>query len=299
MFEIKKLPDSEIEMNFEIPAEEFEKYYKEAETEILKSVSLPGFRPGKVPEKLAKEKIREEEVLKEAAERAVRATYFSAIEERKIDAISRPEITITKIARGDSFCYRVHTAIFPEITLSDYKKIAQDIKNKKKEESSVSAETNTKGKDGESEDDKERRKKLEEMKRKQKIQMEILEAIANDSEMEIPGVMIEAECEKMLGELRSSIENMGLKWEDYLGHLKKSDSELKKDWRPDALRRVKYGLILRELAEKENIQVSKEEIEKDVDEIIKQRPDLDREYLRSYTYGIIRNEKVFKFLEEV
>lgn len=296
MFEIKKLPGSEIEINFEIPAEEFGKYYKEAETEILKSVSLPGFRPGKVPEKLAREKIREDDVLKEAADRAVRDTYFSAIEERKIDAISRPEITITKIARGDSFCYRVRTAVLPEITLPDYKKLARDTKEKTKNEKPAE-NVSTEG--VENEEDKEKKKQIEELKKKQKIQMEILEAISNDSETEIPGVMVEAECEKMFGELRSSIENMGLKWEDYLGHLKKSELELKKDWRPDALRRVKYGLILRELAEKENIQVSKEEIEKDVDEIIKQRPDLDREYLRSYTYGIIRNEKVFKFLEEV
>ncbi len=279
------MPGSEIEINFEIPTEEFDKYHKEAQGEILKSVSVPGFRPGKVPEKLAKEKINNEDVLKRAAEYAVRDTYFPAISRQKINVIGRPEIVITKIAKGDSFCYRVRTAVLPEIILPDYKKIARDMREKSKKD--------------EEEKKDENEKQPEEMKKKQKIQMEILEAISIDSQMEIPEVLVEAEKEKMLGELKSSIEDMGLSWPDYLGHLKKNEDELRKDWQSDALRRIKYGLILRELAEKENIQVSPEEVESDVTSILKHSPDFDREYLRGYTYGIIRNEKVLKFLEEI
>lgn len=306
------MPNSEVEMNFEISADEFEKYFKEAQSEICKEVSAPGFRPGKVPEKLAKEKIKDSDILKLAAEYAVRETYFPAISEHKIDTIGKPEIMITKIAKGDSFCYRVHTAVLPEIILPDYKQIVRDTKEKSKKEkpaespegiqagsppATTSSDVGGGGK--ESEEEAVRKKQIEEIKKKQKIQIEILEAIAAGSQMEIPDVLVGTEKEKMLGELRSSIENMGLSWPDYLGHLKKSEDDLRKDWQADAVRRVKYALILRELAEKENIQVSDEEVEADVAIILKQRPDLDKEYLRGYTYGIIRNEKVFKFLEEV
>ena len=306
MFEIKKLPGSEIEINFEIPAEEFDKYHKEALGEILKGVSAPGFRPGKVPEKIAREKIKDDDILKGAAEYAVRDTYFPVISQQKIEVIARPEIVITKIAKGDSFCYRVRTAVLPEIILPDYKKIARDTKEKNKsrkieevQEAPLSGNGSGKKIEEEKKDENENEKQLEEMKKKQKIQMEMLEAISVDSQMEIPEVLVEAEKEKMLGELKSSIENMGLNWPDYLGHLKKNEDELRKDWQFDALQRVKYGLILRELAEKENIQVSPEEVESDVASILKQSPDLDRDYLRGYTYGIIRNEKVFKFLENI
>ena len=100
-----------------------------------------------------------------------------------------------------------------------------------------------------------------------------------------------------------------MSWADYLVHLKKSDlsaealakaeDDLRKDWQEDAIRRVKYGLILRELAEKENIQVSEKEVESRILEMLKQAPELDKGYLRSYAYGILRNEKVFEFLENI
>lgn len=53
------------------------------------------------------------------------------------------------------------------------------------------------------------------------------------------------------------------------------------------LTRVKYNLILNEIAEKEKIEVSEEEVNKE----------LDQERIKVYIYGIIRNEKVFRLLE--
>ena len=88
-----------------------------------------------------------------------------------------------------------------------------------------------------------------------------------------------------------------MKWQDYLSRIKKSEEDLNKELENDALRRVKYALVLRELAEKEDIQVTAEELNKEMDEILKRVPNLDRDYLTGYTYGIIRNEKVFRFLE--
>lgn len=283
--EIKKIGASEIEIFVEVPAEKFDKYCEEIFEEISKEISVPGFRPGKVPRQIAEKNIKHEEVLKRAAEKAIQETYFPILIEKKIEAIGRPEITITKIARGDSFCYKVKTAVLPEITLPDYKKIARDVRNKKEGEGAEEAKEETE-------------------KARQKRRIEMLKAISDASQMEIPEILVETEKEKMLGELKSGIENMGLNWEDYLFNLKKTEEDLKKEWQTDATIRIKYGLVLRELAERENIQVSAEEVELETEEFLKNLsgdmqadPSLDRSYLRSYIYGIIRNEKVFNFLE--
>ncbi len=286
--EIKILPGSEAEISIEVPAEEFGKIYNEVFKEAIKGVSLEGFRPGKVPEDLAKKNIDEENILKKAAEAAIRKSYFPVLTEKKIEAIGRPLVTITKIAKGDSFCFKVRTAVLPQIILPDYRKIAKDIRAKEEEVPTSDAPTGSVGE-----------KTIEEIKKRQKRQLDMLEAISSGSKMEIPEILVLAEKEKMLGELKSSIENMGMSWADYLVHLKKSEDDLRKDWQEDAIRRVKYGLILRELAEKENIQVEEKELESRVNEILKQEPKIDKGYLRNYTYGIIRNEKVFEFLENV
>ncbi|PJC69630.1 MAG: hypothetical protein CO014_02310 [Candidatus Tagabacteria bacterium CG_4_8_14_3_um_filter_41_8] len=284
--DIKKLSGSEVEVSIEVSAEEFEKYYKQSFEEASKNFSMPGFRPGKVPPEILKENISSEAVLKKTAEHAIQKTYFPVLREKKIEAIGRPEIFITKIAKGNSFCFKVKTAVLPEITLPDYKKIVLD--TREKEEFTV----------------KEDASEEEKGKMQQKKRMKILEAISDATEIDIPDIMIKAEKEKMLGELKASIENMGMKWEDYLAQIEKAEEELKKEWQKDAERRIRYGLILRELANKENIQASEEEVDADVEKILKQlsaagsnASDIDTDYLKSYTYGMLRNEKVFQFLE--
>jgi len=132
---------------------------------------------------------------------------------------------------------------------------------------------------------------------KGKKRLEILEEIAEKMKVEIPQILIESEKEKIAQEIKANIEETGLKWGDYLNHIKKTEEEIRKDWEPDAMKRVKYGLILNEIAEKEKIEVSEEELNAEVEKIMNQYKDLDPERVKVYIYGIIRNEKVFKLLE--
>ena len=61
---------------------------------------------------------------------ALNEHYPKIIEEEKIDAISRPEISITKLARKNPLGFKIKTAVLPEIKLPDYKNIAKDILSK-------------------------------------------------------------------------------------------------------------------------------------------------------------------------
>ncbi|MDO8659690.1 MAG: hypothetical protein Q7K54_03750, partial [Candidatus Parcubacteria bacterium] len=65
--------------------------------------------------------------------------------ENKIDAISRPEISITKLARKNPLGFKIKTAVLPEITLPDYKNLAKsilrsDLENIKRSDLDVSDE---------------------------------------------------------------------------------------------------------------------------------------------------------------
>jgi trigger factor len=61
------------------------------------------------------------------AEMALSEHYPKILEENKIDAISRPEISITKLARKNPLGFKIKTATLPEMTLPDYKGIAKKI----------------------------------------------------------------------------------------------------------------------------------------------------------------------------
>lgn len=142
-------------------------------------------------------------------------------------------------------------------------------------------------------------------KEQERLRVKIIDEIADAVSIDPPHVLLDAEKTKMLQELRQGIERMGLKWDQYLINIKKTEDELKKGWDKDALRRVKIALVLREIADKENIRPADEEIREEINKIVMQSgfspnevKKIDKEALKQYAYGIVRNEKVFEFLEK-
>lgn len=130
--DIKKLEKSEVEIIGVLEVAEFEKYEEKALERMGERLELPGFRKGKAPIAKVKESVDEMELLQEMAEEALYSAYPTILEENKIDAIGRPQITITKIGKGSDLEFKIITAVMPEIKLPDYKKIATT-ENKKEE----------------------------------------------------------------------------------------------------------------------------------------------------------------------
>ena len=115
----KKLEKSEIEITGVLELAEFEKYEDKAITKIGERLEIAGFRKGKVPASVVKEHANDMMILEEMAELALHDVYPKILEENKIDAIDRPQVSITKIARGLDLEFRIVTAVLPEMKLPD------------------------------------------------------------------------------------------------------------------------------------------------------------------------------------
>jgi len=124
---VKKLPKSEVEIEGELEMETFESYFTKALKILGENLKLDGFRKGKIPENVLLANIPEIRILEEMAELALAEYYPKIIENEKIDAISRPEISITKLARKNPLGFKIKTAVLPKIKLPDYKNIAKGI----------------------------------------------------------------------------------------------------------------------------------------------------------------------------
>jgi len=122
---IKKLEKSEIEITGVLEVAEFEKYEEKALERIGERMELPGFRKGKAPVAIVKENVQEMQLLEEMAEVALQENYIKILQEEKIDAIGRPQISITKIGKGSDLEFKIVTAVLPEMKLGDYKNIAK------------------------------------------------------------------------------------------------------------------------------------------------------------------------------
>lgn len=125
--DVKKLPHSGVEIKGELDSETFESFFPIALKKLGETVELPGFRKGKVPENILVSQVPEIKILEEMAELALAEYYPKILGENKIDAIDRPEVAITKLARKNPLGFKIVTAVLPEVKLPDYKKIAKKV----------------------------------------------------------------------------------------------------------------------------------------------------------------------------
>ncbi|MCU0660107.1 MAG: hypothetical protein MUD00_00630 [Candidatus Pacebacteria bacterium] len=124
--EVKKLDKSRVEIIAEIDAETFSEYEAKALTHLGEHAEISGFRKGKVPETILRKNIPEIRILEEMAELAVTDAYGHILEKENISAIGHPEITLTKLAKGNPLTFKIVTAVIPEVILPDYKTIAKN-----------------------------------------------------------------------------------------------------------------------------------------------------------------------------
>jgi len=126
-----------------------------------------------------------------------------------------------------------------------------------------------------------------EQKEMQTSEAAMLEKIISQTKFgDIPEALIKHEAEVMMNELEYNIKSQGAKFEDYLMHLKKTREEIMLDLMPDAVKRVKTSLIIREVANLEKISVSHEEIHKAIDDVLEQYKGNDAvvERVKSHAY---------------
>lgn len=134
ILDTKNLENSEVEINCEISAKDVESYRTKAIAKIQKEVSLPGFRPGHVPETILVKQVGDLFIYNEMAEMAINHAFPEIIVETKTNFITMPHIEITKIADKSDVAFKIVGPVMPEIKLPNYKKIAKE-ENTAKEES--------------------------------------------------------------------------------------------------------------------------------------------------------------------
>lgn len=135
----KDLGNSQVEFTGVIPYEEFVIYEEAALARLAKTLEVDGFRKGTVPPSVARTYIQDLALLEAMAEEALMKAYGDIITTHAPNAIGRPDIRITKIARDNPLEFTVNVTVMPELKLPDYKKIAKE-ENKNKKEVAVTDE---------------------------------------------------------------------------------------------------------------------------------------------------------------
>jgi trigger factor len=116
---VEKLSPSQVKIVVEVDVPVWAAAQAKAFDKVSQKVSVPGFRPGKAPKELLKEKVNPEAVFNEAIEQVLTPVYAEVIGEEKINPFFRPEIAITKMSDAElEIVYTV--TLVPEVTLGAY-----------------------------------------------------------------------------------------------------------------------------------------------------------------------------------
>jgi FKBP-type peptidyl-prolyl cis-trans isomerase (trigger factor) len=135
----------------------------------------------------------------------------------------------------------------------------------------------------------------------EKIRMDIMDALITESNIEIPAVMSDFELDKMIEQFTGELAHSGMKWDDYLKMIGKSQEEIRTEWRENAEKRAKIQLIIDTISDRENVKPSDDEISAETAKMMdmyREHADIDEDRVRAYVTQMLINSGVMKFLTE-
>ena len=106
----------------EVPAEEVEKTRRDLLNAYRRSLKIPGFRPGKAPDKVITAKVGEDAFWEEVRDRLVENSYREAVRELGLAAIAARMVEgQEQPPAGEPYVYTVEVELYPEAKLPDWR----------------------------------------------------------------------------------------------------------------------------------------------------------------------------------
>ncbi|HVE80657.1 MAG TPA: trigger factor [Candidatus Dormibacteraeota bacterium] len=133
---------------------------------------------------------------------------------------------------------------------------------------------------------------------------ELLEEIVKASKLTLPQHLLSHQVDRLKSELEQRLATSGLDMQKYLKLQNKTAEEMEAELKPEAERRLALALVLREVAARENLKVSPEEIEAELT-LLKQRytdstmqKELESEKVKEDIYNHLMTAKTVRCLVE-
>jgi trigger factor len=116
---VENLSPTRVRLAVEVPFDDLKPSLDSAYKAIAQQVRVPGFRPGKVPNRLIDQRVGRGAVLQEAVNDALPKLYTAAAREHELQVLGQPDIDITNLADNESLSFTAEVDVRPEITLPE------------------------------------------------------------------------------------------------------------------------------------------------------------------------------------
>jgi len=278
----KRLENNTVELTITIPWDTIRATYENVVEQLVKDAELPGFRKGKAPRAAVEEKLDKNKTYEEVLQQIIPKVYADAITQEKIAPIVMPKITLKEAKENEAWTIIATTCEKPNLELGDYKKAISDLKASKQQKIWVPGQE----------------QKKEEEKDKKPTLDELLTAIYGSVKAHLPQILIDEEVNRLLSDLVDQTKKLGLTVDQYLASTNRSAESLRNDYGEQAKRTLTLEFALEEIANKEGITVTDEDINAVINTAKTEEEKKALSNQRYYLASILRRQKTIDFLAQ-
>jgi FKBP-type peptidyl-prolyl cis-trans isomerase (trigger factor) len=254
-----------------IPKKKAAEAYQQSLEKLAKTVKADGFRQGKVPPKVAEEKLGEAKVIEQALNQLVPDAYRQELEKSKKQPITQPEFSIISTKMGEDWQVEAQFAELPDIKLGKYQKHA---KAGLKEAKQAVADQKKAMKEAAKKDKKDDKKQpvpkemTPEQEKEIKLQ-HIFRQLVTEIKPQVPELLLKHETQHEFEHMVNQLKQLKVSVDDYLKKRGMDMEQLSQELAVSTLNRLQLDLILGAIARQEKLTVT----DKDREEYFKKIPD--------------------------
>jgi trigger factor len=117
---VENVSPTRVKLTVEVPFEELKPSLDAAYKRIAEQITVPGFRKGKVPQRVIDQRVGRGAVLDEAINDAINANLDAALREHDVKLLGRPDVDVTTFEDAAPLEFTAEMDVVPEFDLPDY-----------------------------------------------------------------------------------------------------------------------------------------------------------------------------------
>jgi trigger factor len=121
---IEELGPTRVRMAIEVPWGDLDHAFGEVYKELKRQVKVPGFRPGKVPNRVLDQRIGRPVVLEQVIQHAIPEVYSEVVRENQVRVLGQPEIEVTRLDDNDTLAFTAEVDVAPTLELPPLEDLA-------------------------------------------------------------------------------------------------------------------------------------------------------------------------------
>ena len=121
---IEELGPTRVRMAIEVPWGDLDHAFGEVYKELGKQVRVPGFRPGKVPNRVLDQRVGRPLVLEQVVQHAIPEVYSEVVRENQVRVLGQPDIELTRLDDNDTLAFTAEVDVAPKVELPSLDELA-------------------------------------------------------------------------------------------------------------------------------------------------------------------------------